>query len=285
LEPGKASRTAIASAAARAAHLLFQAAGGAPIHVDDFAQRLIGIPDPAQLREAMRRWDTPSPARVCAYFALRHRFAEDRLEQALERGVRQVVLLGAGLDSLALRRPALAHEVTLVEVDHADSQRWKLARLAELGLATPAVVYVSVDFSNETLEGRLAASGVALDRPTYFSWLGVTQYIDAAAIDATLGFVAARPRGSEVVFDFIVSNERLDPQERAFSDAAAGASAARGEPWISSFEPEALEQHLFGLGFSQVERLSPRLAASRYYAAQPLAVTPLEAWQVVAATV
>jgi methyltransferase (TIGR00027 family) len=284
VEAGRASRTAIASAAARAAHLQFLD-GGRPIHVDDFAQRLIGILDPAQLRDAMQRWNTPSPARVCAYFALRHRFAEDRLEHALERGIRQVVLLGAGLDSLALRRPSLAREVMLVEVDHPDSQRWKRSRLEELGLSTPHVRYVSVDFGKETLPDRLASAGVVLDRRTWFSWLGVTQYIDRGAIDATLGFVAERPPGSEVVFDFIVRDELLDAGERAFSDAAAKASAARGEPWVSLFDPRALEAHLAELGFSRVERLTPELAASRYYAQQPAEVTPLEAWQVVAASV
>jgi Leucine carboxyl methyltransferase len=82
--------------------------------VDNFALQFIGIPDPAQLREAFQRWGTPSPARVCAYFALRQRFSEDKLQEAIERGVRQAVLLGAGRDSLALRRPALAEAMCCV---------------------------------------------------------------------------------------------------------------------------------------------------------------------------
>jgi methyltransferase (TIGR00027 family) len=154
----------------------------ARIHVDHFAQRLIGISDPNQLLEGLRQWNTPSPARVCAYFALRHRFAEDQLQLALERGVRQVILLGAGLDSLALRKPALAAQIRLVEVDHPDSQLWKLGRLRELGLETQSVIYVPVDFGSESLEARLGESGVRLDEPTYFSWLGVTQYIDRAVL-------------------------------------------------------------------------------------------------------
>ncbi len=283
MKPGKPSRTAIGAAAARAAHLHLPAS--AHIHVDNYAQRLIAVSDPTQLLESLRQWSTPSPARVCAYFALRHRFAEDQLERALDRGVRQIILLGAGLDSLALRRPALANEVRLVEVDHPDSQRWKLARLEELGLATPSVIYVSVDFGSENLEARLADSGVRLDQPTYFSWLGVTQYIDGAACDATLRFIASRPRASEVVFDFIIKNELLSPQERAFSDAAAAGSASRGEPWLSYFDPNELEGHLAPLGFTTIQRLTPQLAASRYYVGQPSDVTPLEAWQLVSASV
>lgn len=283
MKPGKPSRTAIGAAAARAAHLYMHET--ARIHVDDFAQRLIGDPERNQLLEGLRQWNTPSPARVCAYFALRHRFAEDQLEQALERGVRQLIMLGAGLDSLALRRPALAREVRLVEVDHPDSQRWKLSRLEELGLETPFVIYVPVDFGTESLEARLADSGVRLDQPTFFSWLGVTQYIDRTACDATLELIAGRPRGSEVVFDFIVSNELLAPLERAFSDAASGSSAVRGEPWLTYFDPSELEDQLSHLGFEKIQRLTPQLAASRYYVGQPADVTPLEAWQLVSARV
>ena len=283
MKPGKPSRTAIAAAAARAGHLYLR--DGAHIHVDDFALRLIGIPDPSQLLDGLGQWNTPSSVRVCAYFALRHRFAEDQLQRALEREVRQVILLGAGLDSLALRRPTLAGEITLVEVDHPDSQRWKLARLEELGLRTPSVVYVPVDFAKESLELRLADSRVMLDQPTFFAWLGVTQYIDRAACDATLGLIAGLPRGSEVVFDFIVKNELLVPSERAFSEAASAASAIRGEPWLTYFDPTELEEHLADLGFSTIHRLTPQLAASEFYAGQPVDVTPLEAWQLVSARI
>jgi methyltransferase (TIGR00027 family) len=170
-------------------------------------------------------------------------------------------------------------------VDHPDSQRWKLARLEELGLPTPGVLYVPVDFGSESLEARLDASGVRLDEPTFFSWLGVTQYIDGAVCDATLRFIAGRASGSEVVFDFILRNDLLSPLEQAFSDAASRSSAVRGEPWVSCFDPTELEERLGALGFTKVLRLTPRLAASRYYVGQPPDVTPLEAWQLVSASV
>lgn len=283
MKSGKPSRTAIAAAAARAAHLHLGAS--ACIHIDDYAQQLIGITDSKQLLEGLRQWNTPSVARVCAYFALRHRFAEDQLQRALDRGVRQIILLGAGLDSLALRKPALAKEVRLVEVDHPDSQRWKLARLDALGLATPSVIYVAVDFASESLETQLFEAGVGLDQPTYFSWLGVSQYINETACDATLRLIVGCPAGSEVVFDFIVRNDLLSPDERAFTDAACSASTVRGEPWLSYFDPIELEEHLASLGFSKVQRLTPPVAAARYYVEQPSDVTPLEAWQLVSAIV
>src|SRR5258706_424478 len=91
-----------------------------------------------------------------------------------------------GLDSLALRRPAFLDGITIVEVDHPDSQRWKRARIAALGLEPRDVAYVAVDFSRDDPGERLSESGTRLDEPIFFSWFGVTRYIDRAANDATL---------------------------------------------------------------------------------------------------
>lgn len=283
MEPGKPSRTAIAAAASRAGHLHLYS--GTPIFADDFAMRLVGIADLARLREVLETSGRRNPARGCAYFALRHRFAEDRLRMAVDRGVRQVVILGAGLDSLALRRPDFLDGITVVEVDHPDSQRWKRARIAALGLTPRDVTYVPVDFAHDDLGERLAASGVRLDAPIFFSWLGVTQYIDRAANDATFRFVAARPRESEVVFDFIVEDRLLSPADRAISAGSAGRSAARGEHWVSYFDPEEVERHLVSAGFRTVERLTASRAAGEYYLGQESGVTPLEPCQLIAAVV
>jgi methyltransferase (TIGR00027 family) len=283
MQPGKASFTARSTAAARAAHLLVH--GGPPIFADTFAFALSGIASVEQLRASAAGWGAADAARASAFFALRHRYAEDRLQLALDRGVGQIVLLGAGLDSLALRRPDLTDRVSLYEVDHPDSQRWKLARIAELGLATPGVHYVPLDFQSERLEVRLVESGVRLGEGIFFSWLGVAQYVDRAVVDEMFAFVAARPPGSELVFDAILADDLLAPDERIFNEVAAEGSAARGEPWISRFDPRALETQLVAAGFSRVERLTPELAAERYYGGQPAGVAPLHAWQMLAATV
>src|SRR5205814_2908404 len=107
------------------------------IHEDTFALRLIGLESGAQLSALLAHGRLPAVARMSAFFALRHRFFEERLVAALDRGVGQVVLLGAGLDSFALRRPSIVAGVLFVEVDHPDTQRWKLDRLTALDLVTP----------------------------------------------------------------------------------------------------------------------------------------------------
>jgi methyltransferase (TIGR00027 family) len=179
MRTGEPSTTAIGSAAARAAHLhVFE---GPKIHSDTFALQLIGMDTPAQLRMSLERRSLPASRRVCAYFALRHRFSEERLQAALDRGVAQIVLLGAGLDSFALRRPDVARKVLFVEVDHPASQQWKLSRLAALGLETPDVKYVPIDFAVQDWRSELAAAGINARAAAFFAWLGVSQYIPPQA--------------------------------------------------------------------------------------------------------
>ena len=276
---GEASTTAIRSAQARAAHLTRYA--GPKIHEDTFALRLTG--NSAEELKAM--W-SPSVAaeRVAAYFAMRHRFSEDHLLAAVERGVRQVILLGAGLDTFALRRPDVVRTVAYVEVDHPASQSFKRQRLAAEGLSTPDVTYVPIDFAQQDLAVELAAVGVDRRIPTFFAWLGVTQYISEAASFATLAFVAAHPRESEVVFDVIRPDDSIPPDERSIQQFARAGSEAQGEPWLTYFEPEKLGHQLLTRGFRQVEHLGIE-AANRYFIGQRGGVAPLAAWSLLAATV
>ncbi len=279
MKAGEASATAIAAARARAAHLTRYA--GPKIHEDTFALRLTGD----TVAELHQLWHPSLAAqRVAAYFAMRHRFSEERLVDALARGVRQVVLLGAGLDTFALRRPDVVRRVTYVEVDHPDSQSFKLERLAEEGLATPDVVYLPLDFARQDLATELAGAGVRRTVPTFFAWLGVTQYIPEVATLETLWFVATHARGSEVVFDVIRPDDSIPPDERPIQQLARASSEARGEPWLAYFEPEQLTRTVLARDFRQVDRLDVE-AAGRYFGGQPDGVTPLAAWSLLAAIV
>lgn len=280
MKAGTASRTAISAAAMRAAYLhLYE---GVKIFEDTFALALTGIGTPERLRAAIDARPTPDNRRVAAYFALRHRYAEDRLSAALARGVAQVVLLGAGLDSFALRHPDIVARVRFIEIDHPDSQRAKLSRLAELGLQTPGVEYLPVDFSTQDLLEEMMRAGIARERATFFPWLGVTQYISRQAADATLSLAARFAKGSEIVFDVIRPFDGLDEAERAISSTAASMSEQSGEPWLSFYTPEELQPRLHAIGFSHVDWLTKEKAA-HYHAGQ--AVEPLTAWQMVSASV
>src|SRR5207244_13021356 len=126
--------------------------------------------------------------------AMRQRFSEERLLAAVERGVRQGVLLGAGLATFALRHPEVVRTLRFVEVDHPDSQSFKRRRLDAEGLSTPDVTYIPIDFAKQNLAAELAAVGVDRALPTLFAWLGVTQYRPEAARLEALPLVAGHAR-------------------------------------------------------------------------------------------
>jgi methyltransferase (TIGR00027 family) len=134
-------------------------------------------------------------------FALRNRYAEDELARAVEHGTSQYVILGAGLDSFAYRRSDLLPTLDVYEVDHPASHAWKRARIDELGIKVPARLhYVPIDFERETLTNRLAAGGIDFNAATFFSWLGVTQYLSSSAVLGTLREIAElTAAGSQIV--------------------------------------------------------------------------------------
>jgi methyltransferase (TIGR00027 family) len=273
------SQTAIVSAAFRAAHAHVYA--GPAIHDDTFALRFSGFEDAEQLRRGFEATGIPALPEASAYFALRHRFSEELLDAAVKDGVRQIVLLGAGLDSFALRHPDIVRELDFFEVDHPNTQSWKLERINVLGLAKPDINYLTIDFQKHALKDVLSSGGVDFAQQIFFSWLGVTQYIEKADVTRTLGLVTGAGSGSQIVFDFIVAPDELDEHARQINTTYAAASASRGEPWITSYSPEALIRELKGAGFKNVERLTPEEAGRRYYRDQPVDVVPMQGWQLV----
>lgn len=264
LRQGVASRSALQVAMLRAAHQLIDD----PLVFDDpLALAVIGPEHAATVRNAPEKFDTGIMRVLRAAMAVRSRFAEDELAAAMERGVRQYVVLGAGLDSYAYRNPAPG--LSVFEVDHPATQRWKRGLLEQAGVAAPAsLAYVPVDFERDDLADMLTAAGCRLDEPVFFSWLGVTLYLTNDAVFDTLAFVADLPAGSGIVFDYGVVPELLNPMERMGMAYFARKYEAEGEPWISFFAPEVLACELRALGFGDVsdhgaDQLRARYLASR----------------------
>ena len=189
------SRTAVRVATYRACHYLLD--DEPKILADPFARPFAGFSSDEELLNTLAdgSWSPVDFARMRATFALRNRYAEDELFQAVQRGVSQYVMRGAGLDSFAYRRPDLMRTLEVYEVDHPASQAWKRERIAELGIETPAKLhYVPIDFEQETLAKGLQAGGVNRNARAFFSWLGVIQYLTLEAALQTLGKSPARPR-------------------------------------------------------------------------------------------
>ena len=199
------------------------------------------------------------------FIAARTRFAEDALAAAFERGVRQLVVLGAGLDTYAYRG-VLRDRLRVFEVDRPATQAWKRRRLAEAAIPLPASLrFAPVDFERETLADGLAAAGFDPAQQTFFTWLGVVPYLTGEAVWSTLGFVASLPNGAHVAFDYCEPPHSLSPEMRARHDRRAARVAGLGEPWIGYFEPERLRAKLASLGFCRVEDLGPAQIALRYF--------------------
>jgi len=258
MQNGQPSRTALGAAIQRAAH---QTLDGARIFKDPFARLLLG-------QEADALVDAVSAERQMRIFlAARSRFAEDCLDAAVARGVRQVAILGAGLDTFSLRNPHTSLGVRVFEVDHPTTQAWKCERFAEAGLAVPAsLTFVPVDLERHSLAEGLVACGFQPTRPAFFVWLGVVPYLRREAISAILQFIASVPR-SEVVFDYSEPLESYSPERRANVAAVAARTAEMGEPWLSYFDPLELSKDLHDHGFHELEDLGLADIAVRYLGA------------------
>jgi methyltransferase (TIGR00027 family) len=258
------SRTAVLTATLRAAHYLFD---GAPkILTDPFARDFAGFASDEEVRKALDALALRDLSRLRTAFAVRSRYAEDELSVAIQRGISQYIILGAGLDSFAYRRPDLMRALHVYEVDHPATQSWKRARLRELGIKSPPTLrHVPINFEQATLISGLAAGGVNRNAKAFFSWLGVTQYLPRDVVLNTLREIAsATAPGTELVVQFIVPAATLSPEEGSLVTAAAAATASMGEPWLSFFDPEDLETNMTEIGFEQIVHFGSEEATERY---------------------
>jgi methyltransferase (TIGR00027 family) len=211
--------------------------------------------------------DQPFSRSLRAFIAVRSRYAEDQLARAVERSVRQYVVLGAGLDTFAYRNPLRSAGLRVFEVDHPATQEWKRARLDDAGIFIPDdMTFAAVDFERQSLEDGLVEAGFEKHQPAFFGWLGVTPYLSRAAFDATIRFIAGMPPGSGVVFDFAVERSLLSPMQQIALDALAARVARAGEPFQLFFDPAALASDLTLLGFGQIEDLNCDQINARYFA-------------------
>lgn len=248
------SLTAERVAIRRAAHQLLDR----PIVFEDpLALRVLGEEGAAAVRAHPERLGGRLlGSRLRAFLAVRSRVAEDALAEASDRGVRRYVVLGAGLDTFAYRNPY--PNLHVVEVDHPATQTWKRERLAAAGIEVPAgVTFAPVDFATESLTEALYRIGVDPGQRTFFSWLGVTPYLESETALATLLQIAPfAAAGGGVVFDYAVPPSSLGPLERAAFEALAARVAAAGEPFRGFFDPADLEERMLAMGFHDIRDLT-----------------------------
>ena len=283
MEASTPSRTALVTALMRSLHGRLDPL---PLLDDPWGGRLV----PASAREAVAQralQRLPEPERAAAAADLpafadhalratssytgvitRSRFTEDALAEAIARGVRQYVLVGAGFDSYALRLPPAARDLRIYEVDHPATQSFKLSCMAAAGIARPAAArFLPADLASEDLAAALARSDFDPRAPAFFSWLGVTMYLTREANGQALqGIARCAAAGSELVFTYIdalVFRPESGEAYRRF-ELLRREVAALGEPFLSGFDPSTLAQELAVMGLELIDDFSDRELLARY---------------------
>jgi methyltransferase (TIGR00027 family) len=259
-----ASHTALRVAIRRAEH---QVLDHPKLFDDPLSLRIIGIEEAANIQPGVisrRQRLTPS---FRAFMAVRSRYAEDELARAVAAGIRQYVVLGAGLDTFSCRNPYSGAGLRVFEIDHPATQAWKRGQLAAANIDVPdSVTFVPTDFERQTLADSLLGTAFRFDAPTFFSWLGVTPYLTEAAFTETLAVVAAMPRSSGIVFDYAVPRESLNEKQKMALDALSALVGSIGEPFRLFWEPAKLDARLRQMGFTEIEDLGREQLNARYFA-------------------
>jgi methyltransferase (TIGR00027 family) len=262
--PGQPSQTLLVPAVRRAAHQLLDRP---LIFNDPIAVGLVPEASEHEIRNALedhRRWEAML---LRSLFALRSRFAEDRLAEAAARGVRQYVILGAGLDTFPWRQPDFARDMRIFAADRIATLAWTQVRFWERGLPKPAnLSFVPVDLEEHQLGECLSEFGFKQETPSFFSVLGVIQYLEHDAVEALLRFASLLRAGSEIVFSFILPDDEIIGDEGDLTIGLVAPAQATGEPWKSRLQPRKLVELLSRFGFSDIFHLTPELAQERYFA-------------------
>lgn len=261
---GEPSRSALTVASLRAVHQLLDE----PLILSDpLALPLLGASAEAALRDDPFALNDPLSRGLRGAVVARSRFVEDELSSCVAAGVRQYLVVGAGLDTFAYRNPYRDEGLQVFEVDHPGTQRWKQQLLAEAGIGVPAsLTFVPADFERDDLGSALRQAGFRADQAACVSWMGVTMYLTAEAAVQTLRTMAGLAAGTRLCFDYRVPVATLNPVERVINDVMEQRVAALGEPWLSTFDPTHLQRHLLELGFATAESATPEDLNARYFA-------------------
>jgi methyltransferase (TIGR00027 family) len=258
------SRTALLTAAARGLHR----EEPPPWVLDDWLALPLGGEEAVRIgRRLQEQLPVSASFAFSRWVCVRSRLPEDIVESGLVAGVGQYVILGAGLDSFAYRRGDLLESVRVFEVDHPASQLWKRRRLQELGIDPPVnLVYAPIDFEQRALADGLSAAGFDFGAPAVWSWIGVTMYLTIDAIRSTLATIAACPTRTRLVLTYNLPRTALTGLGLSIDTTMRAIVSGLGEPMISLFTPDEIEELLRELGYNEVTHFGPDEAHSRYFA-------------------
>jgi len=260
MEEARPSRTALRVAMRRAAHQLYDAPP--LVFADPIAVPILGSEYLPEVERTATKLNKPFSVSLRAFLIARSRYAEDLLAQAVERGVTQYVLLGAGLDTFAHRNPFSS--LRIFEVDHPATQQWKRDLLTTNSIDIPSnLTYAPVDFEHQQLATQLTEAGFDPSAPAFFAWLGVVPYLTQAAFRSTLSLIASSAPGSGVVMDYGQPRSALPFFEQLAHDSLASRVQLAGEPFQLFFTPPEMASEL--AAFRSIEDLGTPELNARYF--------------------
>lgn len=266
LHAGTPSSTAYRVALRRAAH---QIADQPLVFADPLALRILGLDangcDPLEVNKYLRAPKRPSSKGLRAFLVARARFAEDTVHLAVAAGVHQYVILGAGLDTFAYRNPY--PQLTVFEVDHPSTQRWKRTLLRQANIPLPSrTIYVQADFQQGHVAECLKQAGFDPAQRTVFAWMGVVPYLQRSALEAMLQDLARGAAHSVLLMDYHLPRRALPAEEQLEFDSLAARVAATGEPFETWLEPAEARELLASHGWQVRQDLCRESINDRYFA-------------------
>lgn len=260
--------TAVRTALWRALHAEIDATP--PILNDDLALKLVA-PEPGW----QERPDMKYTKRLRASIVARARFIEDLIIEQSKAGISQYAILGAGLDTFAERRPDVASQLRVFEIDQAETLAWKQKRLKELGFNIPASLhFVPVDFETSFWWEALLKAGFNVEKPAVVACTGVSLYLTKEAIRTTLRQAASLASGSKLAMTFYLPVELLDEEDRSLMEMSIKGASAAGTPFVSFFTPEEILQLGKEAGFKDVGSVSTKDMESMYFAGRTDGLVP-----------
>lgn len=251
--------TAVRTALWRALHL--EADAKPHIIEDEIGLKLIAPPEDWQQRPDMK-----FTMRLRASIVARTRFVEDLIVEQSGQGISQYVILGAGLDSFAQRRPEIASKLHIYEIDQPDTLAWKQQRLIELGYGVPAHLhFVPVDFEISSWWAELLKAGFEPDKPAVVACTGVTLYLTREAIVSTLRQLAGLASGSTTAITLYLPVELLEGEDKTLMEMSMKGASASGTPMISFFTPEEMLGLAREAGFKAARTFSTKDMEQLYF--------------------
>ncbi len=201
---------------------------------------------------------------IRAFVAARSRYVEDELALSFKQGVRQYVILGAGLDTFAYRNPY--PDLKVFEVDYPATQKWKKEKLLKSKISVPdSLTYTPIDFENQGLPEQLQKSGFNPNEPAFFSWLGVTMYLTPEIIMKTMQFIFQSSAENQIIFDYVIPYSSKSFLHQLAFRMVNRRIRIMGEPWKCFFEPEILINNLKDIGFTEIEDIGPDDINKKYF--------------------